>query len=331
MLCGYSLGGRLALRAALRHPGRYRGVITIGASAGIEEPVARSPRRGRRAARRVDGDHADLGDREGLGAPAAVRRPGRRARGDAAARQAQPRPACARPAVPHRGPGSARPGLARAREAAAAAPGARGRPRRALRPRRRADGRRGPSAGPSSSNTPATRRISSGPRPWRRSSRTSRRPERARARPPPRAPRPAPPRPRPLPGPGRAAPRASRPAGAGSTRAIRASNRLERGEPAGEREVLRRRELESRRDAPGPVERARQERLHAVRTRLMERLARRAEAPQPASFTLTTSQASSSTARRTSSAVATASSAAIGWTRARAPPRAPRGCGKAAR
>ena len=44
LLCGYSLGGRLALRAALRDPGRYRGVVTIGASAGIEEPVARSTR-----------------------------------------------------------------------------------------------------------------------------------------------------------------------------------------------------------------------------------------------------------------------------------------------
>ncbi len=44
VLCGYSLGGRLALRAAVRAPGRYRGVITIGASAGIEEPVARAQR-----------------------------------------------------------------------------------------------------------------------------------------------------------------------------------------------------------------------------------------------------------------------------------------------
>ena len=44
VLCGYSLGGRLALRAALRDPSRYRGVVTIGASAGIEEPVARRAR-----------------------------------------------------------------------------------------------------------------------------------------------------------------------------------------------------------------------------------------------------------------------------------------------
>jgi 2-succinyl-6-hydroxy-2,4-cyclohexadiene-1-carboxylate synthase len=44
VLCGYSLGGRLALRAALRDGERYRGVVTIGATAGIEEPAARSAR-----------------------------------------------------------------------------------------------------------------------------------------------------------------------------------------------------------------------------------------------------------------------------------------------
>jgi 2-succinyl-6-hydroxy-2,4-cyclohexadiene-1-carboxylate synthase len=41
---GYSLGGRLALRAALRDPGRYRGVITVGATAGLDEPSLRSAR-----------------------------------------------------------------------------------------------------------------------------------------------------------------------------------------------------------------------------------------------------------------------------------------------
>jgi 2-succinyl-6-hydroxy-2,4-cyclohexadiene-1-carboxylate synthase len=44
VLCGYSLGGRLALRAALREPRRFRGLVTIGASPGIEDPVARGSR-----------------------------------------------------------------------------------------------------------------------------------------------------------------------------------------------------------------------------------------------------------------------------------------------
>jgi 2-succinyl-6-hydroxy-2,4-cyclohexadiene-1-carboxylate synthase len=44
LLVGYSLGGRLALRAALRDPERYRGVVTIGATAGIDEPSLRSAR-----------------------------------------------------------------------------------------------------------------------------------------------------------------------------------------------------------------------------------------------------------------------------------------------
>ena len=44
VLCGYSLGGRLALRAALREPDRYRGVVTVGATAGIDEPSLRSAR-----------------------------------------------------------------------------------------------------------------------------------------------------------------------------------------------------------------------------------------------------------------------------------------------
>ena len=43
-LVGYSLGGRLALRAALRSPEAYRGVVLVGATAGIEEGPMRVQR-----------------------------------------------------------------------------------------------------------------------------------------------------------------------------------------------------------------------------------------------------------------------------------------------
>jgi 2-succinyl-6-hydroxy-2,4-cyclohexadiene-1-carboxylate synthase len=44
VLCGYSLGGRLALNAAVRDPGRYAAVVVLGAAAGIDEPAARQAR-----------------------------------------------------------------------------------------------------------------------------------------------------------------------------------------------------------------------------------------------------------------------------------------------
>lgn len=44
VLCGYSLGGRLALHAALRAPGSYAGLVTVGVSAGIDAPATRAQR-----------------------------------------------------------------------------------------------------------------------------------------------------------------------------------------------------------------------------------------------------------------------------------------------
>ncbi len=44
VLCGYSLGGRLCLQAALREPERYRGLVTLGASAGLESEGDREAR-----------------------------------------------------------------------------------------------------------------------------------------------------------------------------------------------------------------------------------------------------------------------------------------------
>jgi len=44
VLAGYSMGGRLALHAALREPDRYAGLVTVGTSAGIEAPAARAAR-----------------------------------------------------------------------------------------------------------------------------------------------------------------------------------------------------------------------------------------------------------------------------------------------
>jgi 2-succinyl-6-hydroxy-2,4-cyclohexadiene-1-carboxylate synthase len=44
-LCGYSLGGRVALRAALDHPGRFGRLVLIGASPGIADAGERERRR----------------------------------------------------------------------------------------------------------------------------------------------------------------------------------------------------------------------------------------------------------------------------------------------
>jgi 2-succinyl-6-hydroxy-2,4-cyclohexadiene-1-carboxylate synthase len=44
VLVGYSLGGRLALRAALRSPGSFSAVVTVGSTAGIDEAPLRAAR-----------------------------------------------------------------------------------------------------------------------------------------------------------------------------------------------------------------------------------------------------------------------------------------------
>jgi 2-succinyl-6-hydroxy-2,4-cyclohexadiene-1-carboxylate synthase len=45
VLVGYSMGGRLALHAALRQPDRSDALVLIGVSAGIEDPAERDARR----------------------------------------------------------------------------------------------------------------------------------------------------------------------------------------------------------------------------------------------------------------------------------------------
>jgi 2-succinyl-6-hydroxy-2,4-cyclohexadiene-1-carboxylate synthase len=45
VLAGYSMGGRLALHAAVRWPDEFAAVATVGASAGIEDAEARQARR----------------------------------------------------------------------------------------------------------------------------------------------------------------------------------------------------------------------------------------------------------------------------------------------
>lgn len=63
-LLGYSLGARIALHATLGEPGRVRRLILIGATGGIEDPVAREQRRLRDTAM-ADALEAD-GDLEGF-------------------------------------------------------------------------------------------------------------------------------------------------------------------------------------------------------------------------------------------------------------------------
>src|SRR3954470_1743812 len=45
VLCGYSLGGRVALHAALAHPERVTRLVLLASTAGIEDPALRAERR----------------------------------------------------------------------------------------------------------------------------------------------------------------------------------------------------------------------------------------------------------------------------------------------
>src|SRR4051812_21577505 len=44
VLCGYSLGGRIALHVALGHPDRVSRLVLLASTAGIEDPVERAER-----------------------------------------------------------------------------------------------------------------------------------------------------------------------------------------------------------------------------------------------------------------------------------------------
>jgi 2-succinyl-6-hydroxy-2,4-cyclohexadiene-1-carboxylate synthase len=57
---GYSMGGRFVLHVALANPELVRGLVLIGATAGIEDPTERAERR------RADGAMADRLERDGV-------------------------------------------------------------------------------------------------------------------------------------------------------------------------------------------------------------------------------------------------------------------------
>jgi 2-succinyl-6-hydroxy-2,4-cyclohexadiene-1-carboxylate synthase len=64
-LCGYSMGGRLALDVALRMPARVQRLVLVGASPGIADPAERAARRA------ADEELAERIERDGIEAFAA--------------------------------------------------------------------------------------------------------------------------------------------------------------------------------------------------------------------------------------------------------------------
>ena len=120
-LVGYSMGGRLALHAALREPARLGALVLVGVSAGIEDRGEQGgPAPIGRVACGVDGAPLDRGGRRALGAPGGVRDAGGGAARAPAARPAEPRPAAARGAPAQRRAGRARAGLGPAAASCAA-------------------------------------------------------------------------------------------------------------------------------------------------------------------------------------------------------------------
>jgi 2-succinyl-6-hydroxy-2,4-cyclohexadiene-1-carboxylate synthase len=66
VLCGYSLGGRVALHVALAHPERVSRLVLVASTAGIEDPAMRAERRAadeRLAADAERGTIEDFADR----------------------------------------------------------------------------------------------------------------------------------------------------------------------------------------------------------------------------------------------------------------------------
>ncbi|MGH9119435.1 MAG: alpha/beta fold hydrolase [Acidimicrobiales bacterium] len=68
---GYSMGGRLALHAALAHPSQVRALVVIGATAGIDDPAARRARveRDELLARRIEREGVERFTSEWLAQP----------------------------------------------------------------------------------------------------------------------------------------------------------------------------------------------------------------------------------------------------------------------
>ncbi len=71
VLCGYSMGGRLALHVALAAPERVRGLVLVATTAGIEDAAERAARRAADEARaaRMEGQPIDVLAREWAAQP----------------------------------------------------------------------------------------------------------------------------------------------------------------------------------------------------------------------------------------------------------------------